>query len=155
MRPLLSALGVGLGLAVVAPAAHAADDLDKLLNNIPDAEIEQTVPDEEADKPPEPVPLPVYVKSVRAHIQQAWAPKIKVLKKNPKAKFSVLVKVDADGNMVGFSVMEPSGIKAFDRSVLEALANAPTPLPRPPVDLVGTAGQGLVIDFKARQYRAR
>jgi hypothetical protein len=155
MRPLLSALVAGFGLALVAPAAHAADDLDKLLNNIPDAEIEQTVPEEEAEKPPEPVPLPVYVKTVRAHIQQSWTPKAKVIKKNPKAKFSLLVKLDADGALVGYSVMEPSGIKAFDKSVLEALANVSLPMPRPPADLVGTAAQGLVIEFKARQYRAR
>ncbi len=155
LRPRSLLVVPALGLALVAARPAGAEDLDKLLNSIPDAEIEQTAPPAEAaEAPPEEVTLPGYLTKVQADIWASWTPKAKLIKKNPKAKTSFMVKIGREGELLGVSPVSLSGIKAFDQSALDAIAAA-EPYPVPPRELDGDAERGLVIDFKARQYAKR
>jgi TonB family protein len=137
---------------VAAPTAWAEDDLNKLLNDIPDVpNAEKEVkPEEAAPVAEEEAALPAYVKSVRSSVIAAWQPKAKIIKKNPKAKARFLIKIDGNGQMTGVSVVDLSGIKAYDQSVLDAIANAT--FEAPPAHILTDVERGVVVTISARAY---
>lgn len=139
-------------LILLSTPALAGGDLDSLLNSIPDAKVEQTEaakPDAEAPVDTE-VTLPMYVHQVESDIFASWTPKAKVLKKAPKANASFLIRIGREGEFLGVSPMNLSGVKAFDQSALDAITSA-APYPMPPRALDGDADRGIVVTFKARQ----
>ena len=143
---------VALAATFAAPAAFAQDDLDKLLDElpeIPNAEKEEEK-DDAAPAPDAEAALPAYIKSVRSAVINQWQPKAKVVKKNPKAKAQFLVKIDVNGQMTGVSAVELSGVKSFDQSVLDAIAN--TTFPPPPVHILSDVERGVVVRVGAGAY---
>lgn len=150
--PSIRRLAVTCAL-LAAPAAWAEDDLDKLLDAIPDVpNAEKEV--EEADDSPPPeaeAALPAYVKSVRRSVIDAWEPKAKIIKKNPKAKAQFMIKLDLSGTMTGVSVVNLSGNKAYDQSVLNAIANAT--FEAPPPHILTDVERGVVVTIPARAFK--
>ncbi|HCH62578.1 MAG: hypothetical protein CL927_18570 [Deltaproteobacteria bacterium] len=139
-------------LFVSAPAAWAQDDLDKMLNAIPDVPNAEKS-EEEADAAPEVTEeavLPAYVKAVRQAVLEQWEPKAKIIKKNPKAKAQFLVKIDINGKRTGLAAVELSQVKAFDKSVLDAIVV--TTFPPPPPQILSDVERGVVVTISARSY---
>jgi|GEM_PF-4245408 len=136
-----------------APVAMAEDDLNKLLDDIPEVpNAEKEVEEKDAAPPPEAeAALPAYVKSVRRAVVAEWQPKAKIIKKNPKAKARFLVKIDINGQMTGVSAVDLSGIKAYDQSVLDAIANAT--FEAPPPHILSDVERGVVITIPARAFK--
>ena len=135
-----------------APVALAQDDLDKMLNAIPDVPNAEE-PEEEADAEPEvseEAVLPAYVKAVRNAVLEQWQPKAKIIKKNPKAKAQFLVKLDINGTRTGVAAVELSKVKAFDQSVLDAIVVAT--FPPPPPQILSDVERGVVVTITARSY---
>ena len=138
---------------LAAPVAFAQDDLGKLLDELPEIpNAEKQEDPEDAAPPPEAeASLPVYIKSVRAAVIAQWQPKPKVIKKNPKAKVQFLVKIDINGEMTAVAPVELSGVKSFDQSVLDAIAN--TTFPAPPAHILSDVERGVVVKVGARSYK--
>lgn len=138
---------------LAAPTAWAEDDLNKLLDGIPEVpNAQKEVEEAEAAPPPEAeAALPAYVKSVRRSVIDAWEPKAKVIKKNPKAKAQFMVKIDVTGAMTGVSAVDLSGNKAYDQSVLNAIANAT--FEAPPPHILTDVERGVVITIPARAFK--
>ena len=139
------------GAFFLALPAAAEDDLSKVLDDIPEVPNAEKAEDKDAETASpaeEEAALPAYVKSVRKSVLAAWQPKAKIIKKNPKIKTQFLVKIDISGNMTGVSAVELSGVKAFDQSVLDAIANAT--FEAPPPHILSDVERGVVITIPAR-----
>ena len=153
MRWNVAAFAVALSAALLsAPSMGAEDDLGKLLDDIPDVpNAEQPKAEEEAAPvEAEVATLPAYVKAVKMAVLENWEPKPKLVKKNPKAKSQFLVKLDINGERMGVSAVELSGIKSFDQSVLDAIAA--TTFPAPPPTILSDVERGVVVTIAARNY---
>ena len=153
MRWNVAAFAVALSAAILpAPSMGAEDDLGKLLDDIPDVpNAEQPKAEEEAAPvEAEVATLPAYVKAVKMAVLENWEPKPKLVKKNPKAKSQFLVKLDINGERMGVSAVELSGIKSFDQSVLDAIAA--TTFPAPPPTILSDVERGVVVTIAARNY---
>jgi len=141
-----------LCLMFAAPTVRADDDLDKLLDGIPDVpNAEQS--DEEAPAEQEveqEASLPAYVKAVRRAVLEQWEPKAKTIKKNPKAKAQFLVKIDINGERTGVSVVQLSEVKSFDQSVYQAIVAAT--YPAPPPQILSDVERGVVVTITSRAY---
>ena len=151
--PRLSApVSAAVALFAFAPAVWAQDSLDKLLNDIPDVPNAENPQEEEEAAPEESLEaeLPAYVKAVRRAVLDQWAPKAKVVKKNPKAKSQFLVKLDIEGQRIGVSAVELSGVKSFDSSVYEAIMTAS--YPKPPPQILSDVERGVVVTITSRAY---
>jgi len=137
----------------MAPVAFAEDDLGKLLDDIPEVPNAEKEEDKEAAAPPPDAEaaLPAYIKTVRRAVIDEWQPKPKVIKKNPKARAQFLIKLDVNGQMTAVSAVDLSGVKAFDQSVLDAIANAT--FPPPPAHILTDVERGVVVKVGARAYK--
>ena len=141
-----------LASTLMAPVAFAEDDLDKILDDIPEIpNAEKEAPDEAAPAPIEEDSLPAYIKSVRKAVIAEWQPKAKVIKKNPKARAQFLIKLNAEGQMASVSAIDLSGVKAFDQSVLDAIYN--TTFPAPPPHILTEIERGVVVKVGAHTYK--
>ena len=142
-----------LASLLAAPVASAEDDLGKLLDEIPEVPTAEKEEEEEGTAPPPSAEasLPAYIKSVRAAVLEQWDPKSRVIKKNPKAKAQFLVKIDINGQMTSVGPVELSGVKSFDQSVLNAIANAT--FPAPPAHILSDVERGVVVKVGARSYK--
>jgi len=128
----------------------ASTEIKNLLDNIP--QIENKAAPEQAEKPPadaEPIDFTAYMDDVRKAILVHWNPSSGSLKKHPSAEAQVLVKVDDNGNITEVGMIQPSGEKSFDKSVLKAL-DATDTVPAPVPAMAGDAARGIVVTFSAR-----
>lgn len=143
-----------LGLLAL-PGLAAAQDIGEVLEGIPDVPNAEKAEEPEAEEPAEPQleGLPAYTKAVRRAVVDAWEVNEKVVKKNPKASAQFLIKLDADGQMVGVSAVDLSGVKKFDQSVLNAIANAS--FPAPPAYILTDVERGVVVRLGARTYKKK
>lgn len=137
-------------LAQDPPAQDAAqsDDLQKLLNSIPNIETKAPPP---AEKPPEEqegVDLFTYTADVRKAVLSHWAPAAKLIEKNPRLTCQLLVKINEDGTLGDALVSQSSGNKKFDESAAAAVLATPGVM-APPVSLRGTVAQGVLVNFVA------
>ena len=138
------------GLSSASAEEPASGGLDSLLDNMPTIES-KAAPVEEAAPVEAEVDLASYIKDCRAAVLAKWAPKAKVIKKNPTMEAQILVKLGEDGSILSLSPAKMSDNKSFDESAIEAL-NAATPLPAPPTALIQEAERGIVIIFSAAKY---
>ena len=139
-------------MMVAAPTVRADDDLDKLLDGIPDIPNAEQA-EEEASAEPEieqEASLPAYVKAVRRAVLDQWEPKAKTIKKNPKAKAQFLVKLDINGQRTGLAAVELSDVKSFDQSVYQAIVAAT--FPPPPPQILSDVERGVVVTVTAKAY---
>ena len=142
------------GLVFASPAAMADDDLEQVLNDIPEIPNAEKSTEEEAEAaPPEEAEaaLPAYSKATRRAVLSVWEPKAKTVKKNPAAKAQFLVKIDVNGQMTAVSAVELSGIKSFDQSVLTAIYNAT--FEAPPPHILSDVERGVVVTITSRSYK--
>jgi hypothetical protein len=137
---------------VAAPTVRADDDLDKLLDGIPDIpNAEQNDEEDAAEQEVEQeASLPAYVKAVRRAVLEQWEPKAKTIKKNPRAKAQFLVNIDINGQRTGLAVVELSDVKAFDQSVYQAIVAAS--FPPPPPQILSDVERGVVVTITSRAY---
>ena len=149
VRPLLIATA-----ALLSGAALAQDDepgINDLLDSIPEIEAaksaEMLAQEAEANKPPD-VSFPDYMNAVRDDVLAHWTPKASVIKKNPRAAAQVLVKVGDTGAIIDIALIEASGDKKFDKSMLAAL-NAIDTVTVPPPSFAGDAERGIIVSFVA------
>lgn len=152
MRTLILTLPILLAPALAQDGTN--QDLQNLLNSIPDIEQKAPPPDPNA-KPPEEasIDLPTYIGEVRKAVLANWHPSPKVLKKAPGASTQLLVKVQADGTLAVSEtrVARSSENSKFDESAVAAVF-ATTSVPAPPVSLQGTvAMDGVLVTFAASQ----
>ncbi len=141
-----------LASTLMGPVAFAEDDLGKVLDDIPEIpNAQKEEPEDAAPAPVEEASLPAYIKSVRTAVIEEWQPKAKLIKKNPKARTQFLIKLDAQGQMTNVSAIDLSGVKAFDQSVLDAIANAT--YPAPPPHILTEVERGVVVKLGARAYK--
>lgn len=152
--PRAHLLCLPLALSLLAAPAYAddgpaGDDLQKLLNSIPDI---QQAPVPEAEKPAseeeESMTLPQYITQVRQAIYANWRPDPKLAAKQPNLGAQLLVKVGDKGEVTGVVAVKLSGDKKFDKTCVAAALETKS-VPAPPLALVTPAQNGLLINFVA------
>ena len=121
-----------LGIVFGPGPALAEDDVDSMLNAIP--EIESPEPVElEKPKPTEPqgMDLDGYMRECRAVVYAHFKPPKGVIKQQRDVEVTFVVAVDTDGTILKLSIPKGSGFKSFDAAALKAINKAGS-LPAPP-----------------------
>ena len=139
---------------LLSGAAHAQDDLDKLLKEIPqidnpapaEAEANEKKPETSLDSDLGQVPLDVYISSVQAHLLARLKLSKSMKKKHATTTISLRLKISSSGKVTGMSALTLSGDKRLDARVIETV-RAAAPLPSPPIVHRADALRGVVIDL--------
>lgn len=140
---------LAFGLVFAVPARAADDDLQNLLDSIPDIETAQ---DEVDDTEAEPdVPFITYAEQVQARILAAWKPSRGIIRKNPSIVTRLVVSIDRSGNVTGIKALQLSGDKKYDKKAVDAINDAGT-LPPPPANLVDLAAEGVIVEFSGKDW---
>lgn len=143
-----------LSLSLLAAPAFAddgagGDDLQKLLNSIPDI---QQAPPPAAESPQaaeeDGMELPQYTTLVRKAIYANWKNDPKLAEKHPELATQLLVKIDSEGKVTSVAAVKLSGDKKFDKACVGAALATPT-VPAPTAALASAASTGLLINFVA------
>ena len=142
--------GIGLGLGV----ALAEDDVDEMLNAIPEIESPEPV---EIEKPkssePQGMDLDGYMRECRKVVFAHFKPPKGVIKQQRDVEVTFVVAVDQDGSIIKLSVPKSSGFKSFDTAALKALNKAGT-LPPPP-ERWNPRHDKVLIPFNAESVESR
>ena len=117
-------------------ATYAQDedqDVQSLLNSIPEIEAPQAAPEEAPKKPQEPqgMDLDAYFEACRTAVYPHFKMPKKIVKASPGVEISFLVTVDAEGRILGVTSPKRSGYRSWDAAALAALNKVGT-LPPPP-----------------------
>ena len=116
----------GLGVAL------AEDDVDEMLNAIPEIESPEPVELEKPDSvEPQGMDLDGYMRACRQAVYAHFKPPKGVIKQQRDVEVTFVVAVDADGSIIKLSVPKSSGFKSFDAAALKAINKAGS-LPPPP-----------------------
>jgi hypothetical protein len=132
-------------------AAHAGDDdIQKMLNNIPEIKSQTEAPPPEKPKEADPaVTLETFTAKTRSAILANWKPDAKLVAKKPTLAAKFLVKIGDDGTFADPVMVVSSGNKKFDASAADAIyATAKTDAP-PSWLASPVAADGITVEFTA------
>ncbi len=140
---------LALGLVLAGPARADDDDLQNLLDSIPD--IDNAGDDDASTQAGPDVPFTAYVDDVRAQVLAAWKPPKGTIKKTPSILTRLVVTIDESGEVTGIKPLQLSGDKKYDDRAVDAINDAGT-LPQPPTNLVTLAADGVVVEFSGKDW---
>jgi len=142
-------------IGVSAPVfANEGDEsgVKDMLNDIPEI-VAPVDPAEEVEKPKvvEGMDLDGYYRECRTAVYRYFKAPKSVVKQQPDVEVTFVVKVDAEGNILGLSAPQRSGYKSFDQAALKALNKAGR-LPAPPAGWNASMDK-VLIPFNAESGR--
>ena len=123
-----------------------------MLNEIPEI-VAPVDPAAEVEKPKvvEGMDLDGYYRDCRTAVYRYFKAPKSVIKQQPDVEVTFVVKVDAEGTILGLSAPQRSGYKSFDQAALKALNKAGR-LPAPPAGWNETMDK-VLIPFNADSGR--
>lgn len=143
----------GAATSSTGAGATSSGSLEQMLNSIPEIEAPKKPAQTQADKDPAPkahadMDFGAYVKSCQRAVYRNWHPKAKLVAHHPDLLAQFLVKLDAEGHVIGVSIARSSGKRAFDKSAFEAIT-ATDAFPAPPSLMQEAAAKGVLVEFTA------